>query len=246
MLQGPISNYTERYRWCSWTPRRRGSPWPGRRAGLGQEGLEGTLTFTQSNKLMHSVQRRHSSFSVRLWPHQKPSTISVQSMCDSTSEHSRFSTKKDQHFYLKIVAAAQIQKSIVTQIAGLKPVSTFENTVDRNMMLSIEPSWNNRIKSVSHRHKTWKSFGLRWHTHLISFKNDHLRTSLVLQWMGTCQSVQETRVPPLVREDPTCHGATRSVHHSHQACVLQLLKSCAWSLCSATREATAKKSCPAH
>ena len=203
-------------------------PGQGRRAGLGEEDLEGALTFTQSNKLTHTVQWRHCSFSIWLWPHQEPSTISVQSTCDSTSDSTlkQFSTKKDQHFHLKrtIVAAAEIQKINSNSTSWAETcVHLWKQLIEAWWYLSIEPSWNNQINSVSHRHKTWKSFGLRWHTHLISFKNYHLRTSLVLQWMGICQSMQETCVPPLVREDPTCPGATRSGHHSYPACVLQLL-----------------------
>ena len=33
--------------------------------------------------------------------------------------------------------------------------------------------------------------------------------SLVVQWLRICLQMQGTQVPPLVREDPTCHGATK-------------------------------------
>ena len=38
--------------------------------------------------------------------------------------------------------------------------------------------------------------------------------SLVAQWLGICLSMQGTRVRSLVREDPTCHRATKSVSHN--------------------------------
>ena len=39
-----------------------------------------------------------------------------------------------------------------------------------------------------------------------------LGTSLVAQWLGVRLPVQGTWVRALVREDPTCHGATKPVH----------------------------------
>ena len=33
--------------------------------------------------------------------------------------------------------------------------------------------------------------------------------------------MQETRVRALVWEDPTCHGATKPVHHNYWACALE-------------------------
>ena len=35
--------------------------------------------------------------------------------------------------------------------------------------------------------------------------------SLVAQWLRICLPMQETQVQALVREDPTCHGATKPV-----------------------------------
>ena len=40
-------------------------------------------------------------------------------------------------------------------------------------------------------------------------------TSLVAQWLRIRLPIQGTRVRALVREDPTCHGATKSVRHNH-------------------------------
>ena len=48
--------------------------------------------------------------------------------------------------------------------------------------------------------------------------------SWVVQWLRIRLSMQGTRVWALVREDPTCHGATKPVHHNYWARVPQLLK----------------------
>ena len=39
--------------------------------------------------------------------------------------------------------------------------------------------------------------------------------SLVAQWLRICLLMQGTRVRALVREDPTCCGATKPVHHNY-------------------------------
>ena len=39
--------------------------------------------------------------------------------------------------------------------------------------------------------------------------------SLVAQWLRIHLSMQKTRVRALVREDPTCHGATKPVRHNY-------------------------------
>ena len=51
-----------------------------------------------------------------------------------------------------------------------------------------------------------------------------LGTSLVARWLRIRLPMQGTRVWSLVREDPTCHGATKPVRHNYWACVTQLLK----------------------
>ena len=43
-------------------------------------------------------------------------------------------------------------------------------------------------------------------------------TSLVAQWLGVRLPMQGTRVRALAREDRTCRGAARPVHHSYWAC----------------------------
>ena len=40
-------------------------------------------------------------------------------------------------------------------------------------------------------------------------------TSLVVQWLRIHLPMQGTRVQALLREDPTCRGATKPVHHNY-------------------------------
>ena len=45
--------------------------------------------------------------------------------------------------------------------------------------------------------------------------------SLVAQWLRICLPMQGTWVQALVREDPTCRGATKPVCHNYWACALE-------------------------
>ena len=47
------------------------------------------------------------------------------------------------------------------------------------------------------------------------------RTSLVAWWLRIHLPVQATQLRSLVREDPTCHRATKPVHHNNWACTLE-------------------------
>ena len=49
------------------------------------------------------------------------------------------------------------------------------------------------------------------------FKN-YCWASLVAQWLRICLPMQGARVQALVREDPTCRGATGPVSHNYWAC----------------------------
>ena len=51
-----------------------------------------------------------------------------------------------------------------------------------------------------------------------------LGASLVAQWLRIRLPMQGTRVRALVREDPTCRGATKPMRHNYWAHVPQLLK----------------------
>ena len=46
----------------------------------------------------------------------------------------------------------------------------------------------------------------------------------MVEWLRICLPKQETRIRSLAREDPTCRGATKPVHHNYWACAPQLLK----------------------
>ena len=46
-------------------------------------------------------------------------------------------------------------------------------------------------------------------------------TSLVVQWLRIRPPMQATRVRALLREDPTCRGATKPVRHNYWACALE-------------------------
>ena len=48
-----------------------------------------------------------------------------------------------------------------------------------------------------------------------------MRTSLVVQWLRIRLPMQGTRVRALVREDPTCRGATKPMCHYYWACALE-------------------------
>ena len=50
---------------------------------------------------------------------------------------------------------------------------------------------------------------------LLTFKMCVGWAFLVAQWLRIRLPMQETRVRALVREDPTCRGATKSVRHNY-------------------------------
>ena len=49
----------------------------------------------------------------------------------------------------------------------------------------------------------------------LSVIKKNIRASLVAQWLRICLPTQGTRVRALVREDPTCRGATKPVRHNY-------------------------------
>ena len=62
--------------------------------------------------------------------------------------------------------------------------------------------------------------------------------------------MQGTRVQPLLREEPTCHGATKPVGHNYWACALEPVSHNYWarvpqllSPCAATTEAHTPRAC---
>ena len=70
------------------------------------------------------------------------------------------------------------------------------------------------------------------------------KASPVAQWLRIRLPMQGTRVRSLVREDPTCRGATKPVRHNYWACALEPVSHKYWdrepqllSLRAATTEA---------
>ena len=61
-------------------------------------------------------------------------------------------------------------------------------------------------------------------------KETQSRTSLVVHWIRICLPMQETQVWSLVREDPTCRGATKPVGHNYWACARESRTCNCWSL----------------
>ena len=59
---------------------------------------------------------------------------------------------------------------------------------------------------------------------LLSFLIEGVRTSLVAQWTGICLPMQGTQVRFLVQEDPTCHRATKPLHHNEESSLLTAVK----------------------
>ena len=51
--------------------------------------------------------------------------------------------------------------------------------------------------------------------HEMNILETQVRASLVAQWLGIHLPMQGTWVRALVREDPTCRGATKPVRHNY-------------------------------
>ena len=87
-----------------------------------------------------------------------------------------------------------------------------------------------------------------WKAKISILKNYFLfGTSLVAQWLRIHLPMQGTWVQVLVREDPTCCGATKPIRHNYWTCALEpashnYWSPCAKSPCSTTKEATAMRS----
>ena len=54
-------------------------------------------------------------------------------------------------------------------------------------------------------------------------------TSLVAQWLRICLPMQGSWVRSLVREDPTCHTATKPMRHNYWACALESVSHNYWA-----------------
>ena len=62
-----------------------------------------------------------------------------------------------------------------------------------------------------------------------------VRASLVAQWLRIRLPRQGTRVRALVREDPTCRGATKPMRHTYRACALEPMRHNYWACVPRTR-----------
>ena len=60
-------------------------------------------------------------------------------------------------------------------------------------------------------------------------KDTNEGASLVVQWLRICLPMQGTWVWALVREDPTCGGATKPVRHNYWACALEPVSHNYWA-----------------
>ena len=65
----------------------------------------------------------------------------------------------------------------------------------------------------------------------------YIGASLVAQWLRVLLPMQGTQVWALVWEDPTCHRATKLVHHNYWACALEPASHDYWSPCATPTEA---------
>ena len=74
--------------------------------------------------------------------------------------------------------------------------------------ISQQIKWRNKYKNPSSIKQDIKEF-------------TRLGASLVVQWLRIRLPMQGTRVRALVREDPTCHGGTKSMRHNYWACALE-------------------------
>ena len=90
---------------------------------------------------------------------------------------------------------------------------TYKRCVNRLFMLSVRLLINNRLLVVN----------------LGGVKSYELRASLVAQWLRIRVPMQGTWVWSLVREDPTCHGATKPVSHNYWACALEPVSHSYWA-----------------
>ena len=74
-------------------------------------------------------------------------------------------------------------------------------------------------KLVGQPHGPWKGIHARSYGFFFCFsrecKNKHLGASLEAQWLRIRLPMQGTLVLALVQVDPTCHGATKPVHHNY-------------------------------
>ena len=106
----------------------------------------------------------------------------------------------------------------------------------------IREFWYLLPTAHSSKSNMWKSRNMGWKEIL----KKEFRASLMAQCLRIHLPMQRTWVWSLVREDPTCRGATKPVRH-YWACTLEPASHSywsprTWSPCSTTRKATSVRS----
>ena len=82
-------------------------------------------------------------------------------------------------------------------------------------MATSSPVWERVVPTCSRQHGGLRVRGVRLPVGSKCLQNGIKGASLVAQWLRIRLPVQGTRVRALVREDPTCRGATKPVHHNY-------------------------------
>ena len=68
---------------------------------------------------------------------------------------------------------------------------------------------------LNHIRRSSDLFSSKISSNKVALVKETLGASVVDQWKRICRPMQETWVQSLVREDCTCRGAPKSVHHSY-------------------------------
>ena len=101
-------------------------------------------------------------------------------------------------------------------------------------MLSIIPTCSNRSKTQARQFQNsgnFLSLSLPFlsSTFMTAHQIQVLRASLVAQWLRICLPKQGMGLWALIREDPTCPGATKPVCHNYWACSLEPASHSCWA-----------------
>ena len=139
-----------------------------------------------------------------------------------------------------------VQLINVESIMLLKDLPTLSHSASVLILLDQILFWTNNLTlikfTLSNKILLFLPFwegGSGWIVMRISFKSlmgklSVLKisegTSLVVQWLRIRLPMQGTRVWALVREDPTCRGATKPISHNYWACALEPASHNYWAL----------------